>query len=294
MKLKIEYQKREKLRNSAVVFPVNEENLFLMIYIYNVMNRRYKSNDYVCIYNGGNAQMKDVVASVWGVVVKLSPGSLADCMREFIISCPYRRVTFVGSECLQLNNSSNKISFNYVQELPRRTCNTFDFINPNLTFLTSSQRISANRAYKTCRHTYMYVHTGKPESRGRELLKKKFDNPKFSKVFEENIDNLSGLKRKVCTFDNIKTEVVSDHEAIMKRLSKKFKSFARPIEDILKEYRSSIITKQGSYGLELSKKRDYSIIDKRISDQIKKNRDKSKKKTSRVPPFVANSSKKHK
>jgi hypothetical protein len=49
--IKLEYQKRNKLKNSAIVFPIDESNKYAMLYIYYILNRRYKSNDYVCIYN---------------------------------------------------------------------------------------------------------------------------------------------------------------------------------------------------------------------------------------------------
>lgn len=276
MKFKIEYKKRDKLRNSAIVFPIDSTNAYLMIYIYHVMNRRYKSNDYVCVYSGDSIPVsKDLLSSVFGVVVKCTEGNtIMDCIRHFITESPYRRVTFVGSECIYTNKTGSTVIYAFPEELPRRTCNTFDAVNPNVTLLTSSQRVSANRAYQTCKHTYMYVHTGKKESRGRELLQKKFETEKFAQVFDLNVDNVCALKRKMCTFDNIKTETVVDHEKLSKKIIKKFKAPESLLNMATKNM--EIINKKsiGSYGYELSTKRDYSIVDKRISDQIKKNKSK--------------------
>jgi hypothetical protein len=68
----------------------------------------------------------------------------------------------------------------------------------------------------------------------------------------------------------MKTEIVKDHEALSKKIMKKFKEAPPLIECICSPEYSTI----GSYGYQLSKKRDYSIVDKRISDQIKKNKSK--------------------
>lgn len=282
MKFKIEYKKREKLRNSAIVFPIDSATAYLMIFIYHVMKRRYKSNDYVCIYNSENIPVsKELLSSIFGVVVKCEGSSTTDLIKNFIKECPYRRVTFVGSECITTNKSGDKIIYTFPEELPRRTCNTFDAINPNITMITSSQRISANRAYQTCKHTYMYIHTGKKDSRGRELLKNKLDSDKLSKVLELNIDNLNSLKRKMCTFDNMKTETIHDHEDLSKKIIKKFKA-PESLLTISSRTTSVISNKKiGSYGYELSSKRDYSIVDKRISDQIKKGKLKLESKKSK-------------
>ena len=271
MKLKIEYKKREKLRNNFIVFLLTEASSYLMIYMYHILNKRYKSNDYVCLYNPKSVSSlsKDALSSVFNVVVSSQEELVPDMISSFLLSSPYRRVTFIGCECVYVNKQ-NQIVFTFPEELPRRSCNTFDLINANISYLTSSQRISANRAYQTCRHTFMYVNTGSKDSAARRLIKKKLeDNEKFKNVVKDNIDNISAIKRKICNFE-MKTEIVKDHEALSKKIMKKFKEAPPLIECICSPEYSTI----GSYGYQLSKKRDYSIVDKRISDQIKKNKSK--------------------
>lgn len=291
MKLKIEFQKRDKLRTAAIVFPLNEHNVHLMIYTFLAMKRRFKSNDYVCIYDGKSPPAdKAYLSTLFGVLIQVSSesrDSIADCVRDFIAHSDYRRVTFIGSECLALNNSQTQVTFTWPRELAKRTCNTFDMINPNVASLSSAQRVSANRAYQTCRHTYMYVHTGKSDSRGRELVRKKLSNEKFSRALTLSIDNLMSLKRRVCSFEHMERETVTDHEEMSKKVTRKLPG-APPLLQILVENSKRALEK-GSYGYLLSKKRDYSLVDQRIAEQIKNNlskqKEREKKRIAKKPNF---------
>jgi hypothetical protein len=195
-----------------------------------------------------------------------------DLIRNFIGESPYRRLTFIGSECVY--RSGQKLMFTFPVELPRRSCNTFDVFNSSVEFLTSTQRVSANRAYQTLRHTFIYIHTGKLESKSRDNLRKKLDG-KLKKYLDINIDNVMSIKRKLCIFDKMKHEEIKDLDKLHKKLNKKFSDI-----DTLDSYYAQNASSEkriGTFGYELSKQRDYSIIDAKLKEKIKNAQQKSKK-----------------
>lgn len=269
MKLKIEYQKRDKFRNSAIIFPLYESNKYLMLYIFYILKRRFKSNDYVCIYTQTPPLELEILKSIFDVVIKVPKSDemedAVNSIHNCISFCPYRKITFIGSDCID-----NKFNFICPSELPRKSCNTFDFINSDMIYLTSSQRISANRSYQTCKHTYIYMNIGKPESKTRQVILKKINTDKFKNVLSINIDNLSGIKRKACKFDKMSKEKITNSLELYKKLKRKMPDI-KQLEELVNTTDND---NTDLYGYKLSKKRDYSIVNKRINDQVKANKKK--------------------
>lgn len=287
MKLKIDYQKREKLRSAAIIFPIDENNLDLMLFIYHVLNKRYKRNDYVCVYNNKKLP-SNLFNSIFDVVITTG-SNITECIKNIIITGPYSRLTFIGSNCI-FYSKSQQLTLTYPEELSKKTCNTFDLFNPNTIYLTNSQRISANRAYQTCKHTFMYIYAGKPDTKSRATIKKRIETEKYANKLDTSIDNLIALKRKICLFNNMKQEHVSEHENIYKKLSKKYKKEnieIKSLDEIISRPSYTI----GTYGYELSRKRDYKHTDKRINEQILSNKSKIEKREKlkkAKPPKVSN------
>lgn len=264
--MKIEYQQRDKLKNTAILFPLNELNLSSMIYIYKLINKRYKRSDYTCIYT--SSSIKQGLDKIFNVVIKSNvENNIIDMIKDFIKTCTYRRVMIIHEN--SLFNINTGVILRLPIELPRKGM-WFDLYNTNLTILTPSQRKSANRAYQTCRYTSMYLDIGKDKSKTRERIIKK-----YNKI--EHLDDFIILKQKINLLE-FKNEKINEDELL--KLFKKYKK----ILSIIQFDKTKIYTQQspGSYGIERSKKRDYSIVDTRIKEQIKigikKQADKLKKK----------------
>lgn len=254
--MKIEHQQRDKLKNSAVLFAITDTNRDKMLYALKLINKRYKRCDYVAAYTSSN--LSKGLDSLFHVTVKLSgENTQMNIIKSFIKSCSYRRVMIICDDII-MNTDNNGAFIRLPVDMPRKGY-WFDFYNVNISLITPSQRKSANKAYQTCRHTCMYLDIGKEKSKTRERIIKRYDK------IGDNIDNFLILKQKVnlleCKNEKIQTD---DILKIFKKLKKIIDNFKQ-----LNEVINTLQLKMGSYGLELSKKRDYSIVDARIKDQLK-------------------------
>ena len=249
--MKIEYQQRDKLKNTAILFPLTSDNLQQMIYTCKIINKRYKRCDYVCAYTSSIKNLD----KIFNVNVKLNgENTFINIVKGFIKSCSYRKVLIVCNDVIF--DTGSGLTIRLPIEIPRKGM-WFDMYNVNILNLTSSQRKSANRAYQTCKHTCFYLDIGKEKSKTRERIIKKFDK------IDDNIDNFLIIKKKVLLLE-CKNEKINDYEKIYKKYKKEFDNFKNLNEIILPK-----TIKIGSYGIELSKKRDYSIVDDRIKEQLK-------------------------
>jgi len=246
--MKIIFQQRNKLKNTAILFYIDKDNFNNQLYYRYLIDKKYKG-DYTCIIKDGIE-----VENIFHLVVKGQKDSYLDNIKEFIKDTTHTKLFLILDDLVTLNKS--KLAYSYPDELPKKGY-YFDFYNKQIVDLKIGQRKSVLKNYQVFKNNYCFINIGKKESKSRLKLIDKIQD-------YTTIQDFILIKKNIAQFDNIKSETLSDIDNIYKTLKRKKMNVQKELINI-KDVSTLPID---VYGIRLSTTKSYTIINERIKKYL--------------------------